>query len=161
MPVSSNIDVAMAGKSARGVFSEAVGYKMHSDSDDIAVGQAVQRNDTDSDEVEKFDGSGDFLGVAAYSLEANQDYAKDSTTEDRAYYDGDYPVKVVRTTSEGAIVVKTEADVSAGDDVYVTDATADFTSAEYSGTATKLTHAEYASDATADSYVAIRLRPKE
>lgn len=140
MPVGSPFVEAMIGKPAESGWDDVETKRAN---EAIEAGQAVQLVAGNEQNVEVFDGTGTFYGVAAYSLRADQDFIREDDAADRAAYAADDPVPVLRPGSTGAIVVEFEEDATQGQAIVIDDGTANFRPADTATTpVTAVTHGE-------------------
>lgn len=108
------------GRIIDGKADKVVTLRNDGDNGNIRAGDPVQLDGSDDNACEQFDGSQPFVGVALWSLEANQDVGPP------VEYETDDPVPVLKFGNAGIVVVRVAEAVSKDDDVAILDNQAEF-----------------------------------
>lgn len=140
------------GRLIQGSPNRVESYRNDGDNGVIRAGDPVQRDASDDDAVEQYDGSGEFIGVALWSIEADQDAGPP------VEYAADDPVPVMRFGDEGIVVVRVAEAVEVDDGVAILDDVAEFAPGDTATTPnTAVANAAFASAGAADENVGLDL----
>lgn len=144
------------GRLIRGVADHVVTYRNDGDNGVIRAGDPVHMDSSDDNACEQFDGSQEFLGVALWSLEANQDAGPP------VEYEADDPVPVLEMPQSGIVVVRAAEAVSKQDDAAILDNSAEFAPQTTSTTPnTSIANAEFATAGAAGENVGLDLTARQ
>lgn len=123
MPDEITLDPFHIGRFEQGTANEVVSKRADSQ---IEAGEAVQLLSGDKESVETYDGNGDFYGIALFDMQADQDFRRASNSRDRARYDAEDPVPILRVGSTGYVIVEFEESVTEADELVIDDSTGNF-----------------------------------